>query len=91
MSEGKENSREGVIGRVLGPGEPELTCEECFEQLDRYVELSLEDERASEADRRVPGMRAHLAGCPACAEDYESLKALVKDDPDPGSRPPAAA
>jgi hypothetical protein len=55
---------------ILGPNEPELTCEECFEQLDAYVDLVLAEERA---DQRVPGMRAHLAGCPACREDFESL------------------
>jgi hypothetical protein len=55
---------------ILGPGEPELTCEECFEKLDAYVDYVLAEERA---DQRVPGMRAHLAGCPACREDFESL------------------
>lgn len=67
--------RDEIVGRVLGPGEPELTCEECFAELDRYVELSL---AGREADERVPGMRAHLAGCPACAEDFRSLRALVE-------------
>ena len=27
-------------------------------------------------NRAVPGMRAHLIGCPACHEDHESLRAL---------------
>lgn len=63
-----------LLGRVLGPEPPELTCEECFAQLDRYVELALAGERA---DDRIPGMRAHLDGCPACAEDYRSLRELV--------------
>jgi hypothetical protein len=59
---------------LLGPGEPEVTCETCFEELDRYVEL----ERAgADAERSVPGMRAHLRGCPACAEDHEALHALL--------------
>lgn len=66
--------RDELLGRVLGPGAPELTCEQCFEQLDRYVELSLAEEPA---DERVPGMRAHLEGCPACAEDFRSLRDLV--------------
>ena len=57
---------------VLGPAGPELTCEECFEHLDRHVELTL-----AGADAAVPGMRAHLEGCPACQEDHESLLALV--------------
>jgi anti-sigma factor RsiW len=55
---------------LLGPDDPELTCEECFEQLDAYVDHVLAEERA---DQRIPGMRAHLAGCPACREDFESL------------------
>jgi hypothetical protein len=68
------------LGRLLGPDAPELTCEQCFEQLDRYVEL----ERAgAAADAAVRGMRAHLEGCPACGEDRESLRALVERDPPP--------
>lgn len=65
-----------LIGRLLGPAEPELGCDECFEELDRYVELELAGE---DADTAVPGMRAHLEGCSACAEDHESLRALVSE------------
>jgi hypothetical protein len=64
----------GALDRLLGPGEPELGCDECFEQLDRYVELELGGE---DADAAVPGLGAHLAGCPACREEHESLRALV--------------
>ncbi|MGE5527138.1 MAG: hypothetical protein ACM3Q9_00560 [Methanosarcina sp.] len=71
--------RDEILGRVLGPGAPELTCEECFAELDRYVELALAGE---EADARVPGMRAHLEGCPACAEDFRSLRDLVSREGD---------
>jgi hypothetical protein len=62
---------------LLGPEGPEVTCEECFERLDEYVELEL---AGLDADRRVPGMRAHLEGCPACREDHESLLALVAEE-----------
>ena len=63
-----------ALGRLLGPVEPELGCDECFEQLDRYVELELV---AAEADAAISGLRAHLAGCPACREEHDSLRALV--------------
>jgi hypothetical protein len=63
-----------LVARLLGPAGPELSCEECFEQLDRYVELEL---TGSDADAVVPGMRAHLEGCSACAEDHESLYTLL--------------
>jgi hypothetical protein len=68
--------RDRLVGRLLGPAGPELSCDECFEQLDRYVELEL---AGDEADAAIPGMRAHLQGCSACAEDHESLRALLSD------------
>jgi hypothetical protein len=66
-----------LLGGLLGPAGPELTCDECFEQLDRYVELELAEQ---DADAAVPGMRAHLEGCPACAEDHQSLHALLTSE-----------
>ena len=63
-----------VLGRLLGPAGPEVGCDVCFEELDRYVDLEL---IGADAGTAVPGLRAHLAGCPACREEYESLKALV--------------
>jgi hypothetical protein len=66
------------IERLLGPAEPEILCDECFERLDEYVELEL---AGGAADARVTGMRAHLSGCPACSDEYESLRALVREDP----------
>jgi hypothetical protein len=67
---------EQVLGRVLGPAEPEVGCDVCFEELDRYVDLQL---AGGDADAAIPGLRAHLAGCPACREEYESLFALVSE------------
>jgi anti-sigma factor RsiW len=64
--------------RLLGPAGPELTCEQCFEQIDRYAELELRG-GASAADAAVPGMAAHLDGCPACAEEHATLRALLAD------------
>jgi hypothetical protein len=66
-----------ILLRLLGSDEPELDCDRCFDQLDRYVELEL---RGAPADALVPGLRAHLVGCPACAEEHESLRALLELD-----------
>jgi hypothetical protein len=63
-----------ALGRLLGPDAPEIGCDECFDRLDEYVELELAGRNADEA---VPGLRAHLDGCPACREEHESLRALV--------------
>ncbi len=78
--------RSDVLDALLGPPGPELTCEECFDQLDRYVDFELD---GADADRLVPGMPAHLAGCPACQEDHESLRELVRAaDAPPSPVPP---
>jgi hypothetical protein len=70
-------THDDVLRRLLGPAGFELTCEECFEHLDRYVELEL---ASMDADAQIPGMRAHLAGCAACHEEHESLRALLLSD-----------
>ena len=63
-----------ALSRLLGPAGPEVGCDECFDQLDRYVELEL---AGQDADAAMPGLRAHLEGCPACREEHASLRALV--------------
>jgi hypothetical protein len=73
----RNTSNDDMVRRLLGPQGPELSCEECFAELDRYVELEL---READADARIPGMREHLEGCSACAEDHRSLRALVETE-----------
>jgi hypothetical protein len=75
MGPTKNPTDRSLLGGLLGPEGPELSCEECFAELDRYVELELSE---ADADASVPGMRAHLEGCGACNEDHESLRALVE-------------
>ncbi|HUF01816.1 MAG TPA: hypothetical protein VMN35_05265 [Gaiellaceae bacterium] len=66
-----------ALSRLLGPAEPEVGCDVCFDELDRYVELEL---AGKDADAAIPGLRAHLNGCPACREEHESLFALVRGE-----------
>ncbi len=73
-----------IVRRLLGPLGPEVTCETCFAELDHYVELELTDR---DAEAAVPGMRAHLDGCPACAEEHASLAALLRSQADLGWSP----
>ncbi len=85
MSDHDASASEELIAALLGPDGPELTCEECFEHLDRYVDVTLAD---GDADSAVPGMLAHLTGCPACRDDHDSLMEYVQhagDATPPGS------
>ena len=71
MSNTRNNDEARLLKRLLGPAGPEISCE----QLDRYVELELS---GADAEAAIPGMSAHLDGCPACGEDHRSLRALVE-------------
>jgi hypothetical protein len=64
------------IERLLGPDAEEVSCDRCFELLDEYAEAEL----GGGAAASMAGMRAHLEGCPACREDLESLKALIRSE-----------
>jgi hypothetical protein len=72
MTDGQDMNE--MLGRLLGPAGPEVGCDTCFAELDRYVELELAGE---DTDAALPGFRAHLEGCPACREEHESLRAFV--------------
>ena len=63
-----------ILDRVLGPAEPEILCDECFKTIDQYVDLEL---RGADAEAAISGLRPHLEGCPACAEEYASLRLLA--------------
>jgi hypothetical protein len=65
-----------ALAPLLGPAAQELGCDACFEHLDRYVELEV---AGADAEAAVPGLGAHLDGCPACREEHDSLYALVSE------------
>ena len=76
-----------IIHSLLGPAGPEASCEECFDQLDVYVDREV---LVGDADVLMPALAAHLRGCPACAEDHDSLLALIREThlhPEPGATP----
>ncbi len=74
----EERDLRQTLSGLLGPAGPEVGCDTCFDELDRFVELELAGE---DADAAIPGLRAHLAGCPACREEHESLLVLASERP----------
>jgi hypothetical protein len=48
----------------------EIGCEECFAELDRFVELVREGRPAEDV---MPRVQAHLERCGDCREEYEAL------------------
>ena len=67
-----------LLTRLLGPEGPEVSCEECFERLDEYVDAEV---AGRDPERTVPGMAAHLAAARPAARTTRALRALVSDEP----------
>lgn len=77
MNHHHESLEPEVLGRLLVDTEPWLSCDDCFDHVDAYVEQLL----AGRLDA-MPAMRVHLGGCPACAEEAATLLLLAATDAD---------
>ena len=53
----------------------EIGCDECLEQLDRFVEMTLAGKNAAEA---MPLVQDHLERCDDCREEFEALLAAPR-------------
>jgi hypothetical protein len=63
-----------LVRAVMATHDDEIDCGECFEQLDRFVEMTLVGKDVSEA---MPLTHDHLQRCSDCREEFEALlKAL---------------
>lgn len=59
-----------LVTAALNTLPDEIGCEECFQEVDRFVELQLAGLDAAQA---MPLVQAHLDRCPDCREEYEAL------------------
>jgi hypothetical protein len=66
-----------MIRMVAATRPVEIGCDECFAQLDRFVELVLAGKSAAEA---MPLVQEHLDRCDDCREEFEALLAALQAD-----------
>ena len=64
----------GMVRGILSTREDEIGCDECCEQLDRFVDLVL---AGKDAARALPLVQDHLDRCPDCREEFEALLAAL--------------
>jgi hypothetical protein len=53
----------------------EIGCDECFEQVDRFIEMELSGLNATQA---MPLVQQHLEMCGECREEFEALLASLR-------------
>lgn len=61
-----------VLDSLLLDTSPYLSCDECFDQIDTYVEQLTRDSNHQDLPLQV-----HLKACGACAEEAETLLELL--------------
>jgi hypothetical protein len=87
----KERMREGVAPRTRDSMDPDLLrrmargilttrpdeigCDECFKQVDRFVDMILDGKDAAAA---MPLVQDHLNRCRDCLEEYEALVTALR-------------
>lgn len=64
------------LDQIYATQEVEFDCERLQSLLPTWVELEAGGQAALD-DERLNQIRAHLAQCPDCAEEYEGLRAIV--------------
>lgn len=66
---------DAAVDSLLLDSSPYLSCDDCFEQMDSYVERVLADPSHQDLPLQV-----HLQACGACAEEAAALIELLSDD-----------
>jgi predicted anti-sigma-YlaC factor YlaD len=62
------------MGEIAETREEEIGCDECFEEVDRFIEMELSGLDAAQA---MPLVQEHLKICGECREEFEALLAAL--------------
>ncbi len=64
-----------LIREILEARGVEIGCDECFEQLDRFVEMRL---AGMDAGQAMPLVQEHLQVCGECRQEFEALLVALR-------------
>lgn len=64
-----------LINVVASTTDDELDCDGCFEQIAEFADAQLAGRSLSDAMKAV---ESHLANCPCCKDEYETLLAALQ-------------
>ncbi len=69
------DSLKRIVRDIMTTRPDEIGCDECVEELDRFVELELAGKNAAEA---LSLIQDHLDRCGDCHEEFEALLAALR-------------
>jgi len=70
------------LQNIYNTQDEEISCSECFDLVSRYVEL---ETSGGDAEAQMPQVKQHLGQCPACRDEYETLRDLARFEDEGGA------
>ena len=67
-----------IVCAIITTHVTEIGCEECFQHIERFAELTLCDSDARAARAVLPLVDDHLRHCADCREEFEALLAALR-------------
>jgi hypothetical protein len=64
-----------MMKAIFGVEEDEITCDECFEEVDRYVDMLRAGQDAASV---LPHVKHHLDHCQCCHEELQALITILE-------------
>jgi hypothetical protein len=71
----KKDRFERWLQSIYKTQDEEILCSECFDLVSHFVEVELS---GADAAREMPQVEQHLSQCPACRQEYETLRDLQR-------------
>ena len=78
----KSDRFESWLQNIYHTQEEEISCTECFDLVSHFVELELS---GGDPAIKMPQLVQHLNQCPACREEYETLRDLRRFEDEGGA------
>lgn len=64
-----------LVRSIIATRQDEIGCDDCFDELDRFVDMLLKGKKASEA---MPLVQHHLDMCLDCREEFKALLQAIQ-------------
>ena len=71
----KNERFEQWLHKIFHTQDEEISCSECFDRVAHFVDVEL---AGKDAAGEMPEVKQHLEQCPACREEYETLRDLQR-------------
>ncbi len=65
----------GLMRTIFSAEEEDITCDECYEHIDQYVDMLRAGEDAATV---LPKVKTHLAQCQCCETEFQAFIAILE-------------